>query len=471
MQTIHAVVLVTLLIVSCETTDKAKKITSQTTITSPTPTEKEGTNKHSGSSSDSSEILNEGKDLHQETTDKRFCSDNIFESYLIKHHLQTEKTKKNTRSYSKRSRARLKKQKELKAKYQANIQLNGPTVAYFGGLPVMATELVESWIRYYESPIGRKLFMKWLIRSKKYENIVVPLLKKEGLPKELLFMAMIESGFNDMAYSRARATGTWQFMKATAKSYNLKINHWIDERRDPVKSTLAAAQFLRDLYHEFGNWHLAMAAYNAGPGKINFAIKRVGSRDFWEIAQSRYIKNETKHYVPKMLAALIIATSPEKYGFWINEEAIYHTQTETVYLEYPTELKEIANRLGMPFKQLKKWNPELAQHITPPTTQQRGERIPYALRLPSHYVTKFNTIRDQLTHLEIRDVMIYKLKKGDTLGELARRHGIKIDQILSVNPKLKPRQLQIGRNIAIPVPAVIKKVKKDITTVSLSRLN
>jgi len=161
----------------------------------------------------------------------------------------------------------------------------------------------------------RKYFSRWLARSTRYLPLIHEELDRAGLPRDLVYLAMIESGFNQRAYSRARAVGLWQFMKGTGRDYNLRIDRYVDERRNALKSTRAAAAYLADLYQQFGDWHLAVAAYNGGPGKIRYGIKRFKTKDFWTLAEKRYLRLETKRYVPKLIAAIIIAKSPEKYGF------------------------------------------------------------------------------------------------------------------------------------------------------------
>ena len=178
-------------------------------------------------------------------------------------------------------------------------------------IPLGEHELVESWIAYFSGP-GAPRFGRWLERYGRYAPLMRPMLKEAGLPEDTIYLAMIESGFVPRAYSHAHAVGPWQFIAATGAAYGLKQNFWVDERRDPVKSTRAAARHLRDLYAEFGDWHLAWAAYNAGPGKVRTAIARYGSRDFFELVRHPYLRPETKHYVPKLIAAATVASDPAR---------------------------------------------------------------------------------------------------------------------------------------------------------------
>lgn len=180
--------------------------------------------------------------------------------------------------------------------------------------PVVMNKQVEAYLDLYQTR-QHKIFARWLSRSTRYLPYMQAELKKAGLPTDLAYLSMIESGFNQRAYSRARAVGLWQFMSATGRQYNLAIDSYLDERRDLEKSTAAAISFLTDLYNEFGDWHLAVAAYNAGPGKIRSGLRRYNVDTFWDLAQKKHLRLETKRYVPKLIAAIIISKNPEKYGF------------------------------------------------------------------------------------------------------------------------------------------------------------
>jgi len=181
-------------------------------------------------------------------------------------------------------------------------------------IPITINSRVEFWIDYFQTR-GRVHFEKYLERSEHFVPYIVPLLKQHGLPEDLVYLAMIESGFNNHARSRAKAVGPWQFISATGKRYGLMINWWVDERRDTRKSTLSAVGYLKDLYTIFKSWELAAAAYNSGEAKIARAIRRFGTKDFWTIARHRFLRPETRDYVPKIIAAAIIAKNREQFGF------------------------------------------------------------------------------------------------------------------------------------------------------------
>ena len=181
-------------------------------------------------------------------------------------------------------------------------------------VPIVLDPSVQGHIRFFNVSI-RNRFEQWLIRLSHYRPLVDSIFSEFQLPSDLIYLSLVESGFNPHAYSRARAAGPWQFMKGTAKVYGLRVDSYVDERRDPVKSTVAAARYLRDLYDLFGTWPLAMAAYNAGEGKVMRALHTAQAESFSDIAKTRLIRRETKEYVPRFMAATIIAKNPDRYGF------------------------------------------------------------------------------------------------------------------------------------------------------------
>ena len=193
-------------------------------------------------------------------------------------------------------------------------------------IPMVLNDSVENHLEYFKTR-GREVFQRWLDRSARYIPVMKDIFREKNLPEDLVYVAMIESGFNPYAVSWAKAVGPWQFMPATGKLYGLKIDWWIDERKDPIKSTQAAAEHLKDLHNLFGSWPLALASYNAGAGKVQRAVLRTRSEDFWDLKASRYIRKETKNYVPKYMAATIIAKNPEAYGFTVSARMIPTSMT------------------------------------------------------------------------------------------------------------------------------------------------
>ncbi|MGE0171210.1 MAG: transglycosylase SLT domain-containing protein [Oligoflexales bacterium] len=378
------------------------------------------------------------------------CQDNLYLDYVEKEALKRKMEEEG--SHGRRVSSRRMKRLENEARLEARSVVYGPVTEYVGGVPVEVTPLVQTWIDYFRTR-GRTDFTRWLIRSESYKEVLVPLILNEGLPKEIFFLAMIESGFSNSAYSRAAATGTWQFMKGTARLYGLQVNYWVDERRDPIKSTVAAAEYLRDLYNRFGDWYLAIAAYNAGPGKIQRAIRRAKTRNYWEIAKTDYIRSETKNYVPKMLAALIISEHPRQFGFDIIADPQDKTPSDFVQLEKSVRLSDVATKLGVSVSQIRRWNPEIIRDVIPPK-HLRADRSPYKLRLPSDYHELFEENFDKVPEIVIEDVQMHRVRSGETLGSIARRYGVRISEIMAINPALNPKRLKIGNSIAVPVPAI-----------------
>lgn len=321
----------------------------------------------------------------------------------------------------------------------------------FSGSPIAPSPRVLNWISYFTGR-GRSDFLLWMVRSASYRETLVPLLTKEGLPPEFFFLAMIESGFSNYAFSRAKAAGTWQFMKPTAEHYGLQVNYWVDERRDPSKSTLAAARYLKDLYSQFGDWYLALAAYNAGPSRVIKAMRAMKSRDYWTLVKSPYLRPETKNYVPKLLAALIVASHASTYGFDVVADVRNRPPTASIPLYNAYRVSEIAARLGVPEAHLLRWNPELMQGVTPPINDIR--RKVYSLRVPRGVEQTFAAIEPMLERIDISDILIHHVKRGDTLASIARQYKISVKKIIETNPKVNPRRLKLGQNLAVPVPSI-----------------
>ena len=227
-------------------------------------------------------------------------------------------------------------------------------------IPLTLNSKVNYFINFFQYK-GHASFAKWLSRSERYIPMMQEILRKEGMPEDLVYLAMIESGFATHAVSVANAVGPWQFISGTGRRYDLKINDWIDERRDPIKSTVAAALYLKALYAMFNNdWYLAAAGYNAGENKILRAINMYDTRDFWEISKGSYLKRETKDYVPKLLAAAIIAKDPVKYGF-ADIAYLPAMDLDTVEITSRTDLDLISRLTDVPINILKELNPELRE--------------------------------------------------------------------------------------------------------------
>lgn len=314
--------------------------------------------------------------------------------------------------------------------------------------PIVVNPLVEQYLVYFQTR-GRKWYATWLARSSRYLPMMKEVFRENGLPEDLTYLAMIESGFSTRAWSRARASGPWQFMKATGSRYGLDDDWWVDERRDPELATRAAAAHLKDLYEEFGDWYLAAAAYNAGAGKINRAIDKYGTRDFWGlVAAGRYLKPETKHYVPKLIAAAIIAKHPEEFGF-TGIEYLEPLEYETVAVPDATDLAVVAKCVGLDeTESLVELNPSLKRFCTPPAAS-------YEIRVPKGTAAVF---AENYAKIDARKRVTFRrhtVRQGDTLSEIARKYGTGMDAIMKMNRLKSARRLSIGQDLVIPIAAGI----------------
>lgn len=317
------------------------------------------------------------------------------------------------------------------------------TIASFD-LPMREHERVDFWVEYLSSR-GRPHFSKWLGRSTRYVPLFWSVLDRYDLPRDLVFLSMVESGFSTSAYSWAHAAGPWQFVASTARHYGLRIDFWVDDRRDFEKATDAAARHLRDLYDRYEDWFLAMAAYNAGAGKVNRAIRRYGTEDFWEIAERRYLKRETKHYVPKILAAARVSKLPHVYGF---EDVMYQAPLdwEVVTTTRATSLVAMAGACPheIDLDAVAALNPSLRCGVTPP-----GET--WDIRVPAAVTA---TCAAALQAAPAAEAFVYRyhpVAATDRIEDVARRHHTTVDAILSFN-RIDRDQFLDFEEIVIPVP-------------------
>jgi membrane-bound lytic murein transglycosylase D len=311
-------------------------------------------------------------------------------------------------------------------------------------VPIVMDSSVQSHIRYFNTSI-RNRFEQWLVRLSRYRPLVENIFTEFHLPSDLVYLSLVESGFNPYAYSRAKATGPWQFMKGTAKLYGLRVDAYVDERRDPIKSTVAAARYLRDLYDLFGAWPLAMAAYNAGEGKVMRALQKAQAESFTDISKTRLIRRETKEYVPRFMAATIIAKNPDRYGF--PQEASAPHQFEEVVVTRPLHFHAIANATGVPYAELRLLNPELRRDATPP-----GDDA-YLLKIPVGTKAKVEQLLDRIPTYKFPPLAKpqfasagasrwYKVRVGDTLEKVSRRFRIPLKTLKTRNnltgPTIRP---------------------------------
>lgn len=317
------------------------------------------------------------------------------------------------------------------------------TVTY--DIPMSDHELVDQWTSYFMGR-GRKWYEIWLSRSTRYVPIFRGILKKHGLPDDLVFLAMIESGFSPNAYSWAHAAGPWQFIPATGKRFGLGIDFWLDERRDFERSTEAAARYLTKLHKQFGDWYLAWAAYNAGEGRVERAIRRSGTRDWWTLSRTRHLMRETRHYVPKLLAAAVVSKQPERYGF---EEVEYlpPLEWEVVTVTTAVDLGTVARACGDAAleEELKSLNPALRRAITPP-----GRR--WDLRVPPGRGEACTSGLRAIPPEERVTYRYHRVGRGDTAASLAKKYQTTSEAICALN-QLDPKKLGLYSELVVPIPA------------------
>ena len=280
----------------------------------------------------------------------------------------------------------------------------------------------------------REVVETWMNRSGRYLGMIRETLRGQGLPLDLAFTAMIESGYDPLAVSRAGAKGLWQFMAKTARRYGLRVDQWVDERLDPERSTVAAAAHLRDLYTQFGSWTLAQAAYNAGELTVARAIRATGSSDFWVLNRTKFLRRETKDFVPAIQAATIIGRNPDQYGFEIGEARA--DEDERVAVPPSTDLRRLAATAGISVQMLRGLNPVLVRGVTPPGTTWEL-RVPAGTRngvlaalAPRRPVT---VVRAAAPRRTAKGAEIHVVRPRDTVSTIAKLYGVSVADVLRWN--------------------------------------
>jgi membrane-bound lytic murein transglycosylase D len=308
-----------------------------------------------------------------------------------------------------------------------------------GHIPLVTNSQVESYIRYFQGK-GRKGFNIWLRRYVQYRDIILPILETNDLPEELIVVSMIESGFDPKAVSRATAVGLWQFMYLTGKQYGLERTWYVDERQDIIKSTEAAARYFKDLYREFEDWYLVLAAYNAGPGRVNRAVNLHETSDYWQLYS---LPKDTKNYIPYFLSSAIILKDPEKYGFKIPKAKSF--KYDEVVIKKSADLSVIAKSAGTKTSTIKYLNPELRQSATP-ANEDYILRIPYGAK--DKFYNSFNALPE--TERFATQKVEHRVKKGENLTTIASKYRVLISDLMTIN-NLKNDRLSIGQRLKIPV--------------------
>ena len=306
-------------------------------------------------------------------------------------------------------------------------------------LPLMMTDQVAGFINYF-STRGRGTVERALARSGRYEDMIRRTLKEEGVPQDLIYLAQAESGFHPLAVSRAGARGMWQFMGSRAKGYGLERSWWIDDRQDPEKATRAAAHHLKDLYNQFGDWYLAMAAYNSGPGTVQSAVKRTGYADFWQLYRRNVLPKETRNYVPIIVAVTIMAKNPAQYGLdsVVKEKPVAY---DTVKIDYPIDLRLAAECVDATTSDLLDLNPSLLRLTTPKVAERvTGKDQPFELHLPAGTADKFQSAVASIPADKRVWWRYHKVQAGETLAAIARTYHTTPTAIAEAN------DLEVGSN-------------------------
>ena len=310
-------------------------------------------------------------------------------------------------------------------------------------LPLADHPWIETYVRYFTGS-GRWFFKRWLQRAERYMPIMQPILANVGVPQDLIFLAMIESGFVAHALSHARAQGFWQFMPHTGQAYGLQSSVWHDDRQDFINATHSAGRYLKKLYDDFGDWHLAMAAYNAGEKKISRAMAKTGAKTFWQlIAIPKVLAKETTLYVPKIIAAMIVTKQKERFGLADLEQLSALHSYDEIAVSDATDLRLIADKIAVHMDLLRDLNPSLKYDMTPPG-------VTWTLRVPTG---QGDVVASWLQRLPANERVAHNLHTvgaNDTLLRIARRYRTSPTAIRSLNENLNTRHLELGANLIIP---------------------
>ncbi len=314
-------------------------------------------------------------------------------------------------------------------------------------------------VRYYVDFFldeSRARFNIWLGRLARYDGMIRNVLRRYDLPEDLIYLALIESGYSNTAVSRAYAIGMWQFIRSTGRQYGLRIDGWVDERRDPFKATDAAARHLSDLQDEFKSWYLAAAAYNGGATRVSRGLRRlneeVGSDStFFVLADKRWIRRETRDYVPKLIAATMVATDPVGYGF-DSIPALEPLVFDEITVADQTGLDVIASLADTTIRAIRELNPQYYRGATPP-----GEQV--VVRVPRGSGNRVAQEYAQLPPSERVHFLQHKVRRGETMGEIAERYGVGLSALRVANPRVRPRRMRIGQRLVIPMGGAVRRAR------------
>lgn len=309
-------------------------------------------------------------------------------------------------------------------------------------LPIVVNDTVLRYVNYFQNR-GRKVMELGMQRRGRYQEMISKILAEEGVPQDLIYLCQLESGFKPLALSRAKCKGLWQFASWRGKEYELRQNWWVDERSDPEKSTRAAAKHFKDLYLQFGDWLLAMAAYNTGPGNVERAVERTGYADYWELARRGTLHRDTVGYVPIVMAIALISKDPGRYGFEVSPEP--PIRTEKVNINSAIDLRLVAEALDLSLSEIRDLNPHVRRLTTP------GNDPDFTLYLPAgtkdRFLEEIAAIPEEMRVTWRK----HRVEEGETLSIIAKRYRTTSYAIAQANNLDEDRRIQLGEKLIIPV--------------------
>jgi membrane-bound lytic murein transglycosylase D len=327
-------------------------------------------------------------------------------------------------------------------------------------LPIVLADPVLSYLSFFQTPRGRAIVERGMERAGRYRAMILRILREEGLPQDLIYVAQAESAFLPLAKSRANARGMWQFMSYTARLYDLKRTWWVDERLDPEKATRAAARHLRDLYAEFGDWHLAIAAYNSGAANVARGVQRTGYADFWELHNRNVLPRETKNYVPIIMALTLMAKDPARYGIVV--EPSQPLATDRVRPAAPIDLRLVAETIDVSVETLRELNPQLLRMVTPPEAD-------FELHLPAGTAERFFAEIAAIPQEKWVSWRRHRVEEGETLSGIAKKYRVTPAAIAEANSLPAGTPLQVGEKLIIPATTSADAARGKLTRYRVRR--
>ncbi len=322
-------------------------------------------------------------------------------------------------------------------------------------LPLTVNDSVLQYLSYFSSPKGRATVAHGIDRSGRYTDMIRRVLKEEGVPLDLMYLAQAESAFQPVAVSNKGARGIWQFMPYRGEEYNLDRTYWVDERSDPEKATRAAARHLRDLYDMFGDWYLVMAAYNSGPMNVTKGIERTGYADFWDLQRLHALPKQTQNYVPIIIALALVGKDPALYGVEVAPDK--PTMTDVVKLGHSIDLRLVADATGADVYDLREMNPELLRNVTPADPN-------WELKLPEGTATKFDGVIQQVPVDKWTSWRLHTVTQGETLGDIASHYHVTVGAVEAANHLEAHAVVPAGFLLNVPTaPVAVKLVHYTVS--------